>query len=143
HHLFAIEPGTTTGGLGEFVLGEYLYSKNGEYWVSDSPSITASIEDITEALTMMKNLFDSGAAQPLGDAALFTSKMEQNPKWVNAEMGMTVDWSSTVSKYKQAAGEESFAAGMPIFAEGGKATAVKFKPSMILSVNKQSKHADE
>ncbi|OME77226.1 hypothetical protein BK120_27260 [Paenibacillus sp. FSL A5-0031] len=143
NHLFVIEPGTTTGGLGDFVLGEYLYSKNGEYWVSDAPAITASKEDIKEALTMMKELFDSGAALPLGDAALFTSKMEQNPKWVNGEVGMTVDWSSTVSKYKAAAGEDKFAVGMPIFAENGKSTAIKFKPSMILSVNKKSKNAEE
>lgn len=137
-HLFAIEPGTTTGGLGEFILNEYLYSKNGEYWIADDPAIKASQEDIAQALTVMKNLFDSGAAQPLGDAALFNAKMEQNPKWVNAEIGMTVDWSSTVGKYKGAAGEDSFAVGMPIFAEGGKLQAVKTKPSMIVAVNKNS-----
>ncbi|MEF2244218.1 ABC transporter substrate-binding protein [Paenibacillus sp. IITD108] len=143
HYLFAIEPGTTTGGLGEFVLSEYLYSKNGEYWISDAPAITATKEDIIEALSLMKKLFDSGTAQPLGDAALFTSKMEQNPKWVNGEIGMVVDWSATVSKYKAASGEDKFAAGLPIFADGGKSTEVKFKPSMILAVNKNSAHKDE
>lgn len=143
HHLFAIEPGTTTGGLGEFLMNEYLYSKNGSYWVSDEPAILASEEDIVEALTVIKELFDSGAAQPLGDAALFNAKMEQNPKWINAEMGMTVDWSSTVGKYKAAAGEENFTTGMPIFVKDGATKAVKFKPSMILSVNKNTKHKDE
>lgn len=143
NYLFAIEPGTTTGGLGEFILGEYLYSKNGTYWVSNEPKITASKEDLTQALTMMKKLFDSGAAQPLGDAALFNSKMEQNPKWVNAEMGMTLDWSSTVGKYKGAAGDGKFAVGMPIFAKDGKVQAVKTKPSMIVSVNKKSANAQE
>jgi oligogalacturonide transport system substrate-binding protein len=143
NYLFALEPGTTTGGLGEFILGEYLYSKNGAYWVSDKPAITASKGDISEALTMMKKLFDSGAAQPLGDAALFSGKMEQNPKWVNAEIGMTSDWSSTVSKYKTAAGEGKFAVGMPIFAKDGKAQGVKTKPSMILSVNKKSPNTAE
>lgn len=143
HHLFAIEPGTTTGGLGEFLMNEYLYSKNGEYWVSDKPEIKASEEDILEALTVIKELFDSGAAQPLGDAALFNAKMEQNPKWINAEMGMTVDWSSTVGKYKAAAGEENFTTGMPIFVKDGKSTSVKFKPSMILAVNNKTKHKDE
>ncbi|MGG1513857.1 extracellular solute-binding protein [Paenibacillus oryzisoli] len=141
--LFAIEPGTTTGGLGEFVLNEYLYSKNGTYWVSNDPAIKASKEDIAQGLTVMKKLFDSGAAQPLGDAALFSGKMEQNPKWVNAEMGMTLDWSSTVGKYKAAAGDGKFAVGMPIFAKDGKAQAVKTKPSMIVSVNKKSANAQE
>lgn len=141
--LFAIEPGTTTGGLGEFVLNEYLYSKNGTYWVSNDPAIKASKEDIAQGLTVMKKLFDSGAAQPLGDAALFSGKMEQNPKWVNAEMGMTLDWSSTVGKYKAAAGDGKFAVGMPIFAKDGKAQAVKTKPSMIVSVNKKSANSQE
>lgn len=142
-HLFAIEPGTTTGGLGEFVLSEYLYSKNGTYWVSNDRVFKATKEDITQGLTVMKKLFDSGAAQPLGDAALFSSKMEQNPKWVNAEIGMTLDWSSTVGKYKAAAGEGKFAVGMPIFAKDGKAQAVKTKPSMIVSLNKKSANAQE
>jgi oligogalacturonide transport system substrate-binding protein len=142
-HIFALEPGTTTGGLGEFILSEYLYSKNGTYWVSDKPAVTASKEDIAEALTTMKKLFESGAAQPLGDAALFNSKMEQNPKWVNAEMGMTMDWSSTVGKYKVAAGEGKFAVGTPIFVKDGKAKSVKTKPSMILSVNKKSTNTAE
>jgi oligogalacturonide transport system substrate-binding protein len=142
-HLFALEPGTTTGGLGEFILNEYLYSKNGTYWVNNEPSIVASKEDIIQALTIMKELFDSGAAQPLGDAALFNSKMEQNPKWVNADMGMTLDWSSTVGKYKGAAGEDNFAVGMPIFAKDGKVQAVKTKPSMIVAVSKNSPNAAE
>ena len=143
NYLFAIEPGTTTGGLGEFVLGSYLYSKNGEYWVSDQPAIKASKTDITQALTVMKQVFDSGAAQPLGDAALFNSKMEQNPKWVNAEIGMTLDWSASVNKYKAAAGDGKFAVGLPIFAEGGKDQSVKFKPSMIMAVSKKSPNAAE
>lgn len=143
-HLFVLEPGTTTGGLGEFVLGMYIYNKTGEYWVQDSPAqIIASKEDLLAGLTMMEKLFNSGAAQPLGDAALFNSKMEQNPKWINGQMGMTIDWSSTVSKYRDAAGAENFTVGKPITVEGGENKEVKVKPSMILSVNNQSAHKEE
>ncbi len=138
-YLLSIEPSSLSG----FILDEYLYSKNGSYWLTDDPAIAASKEDIAEALTVMQRVFDSGAAQPLGDAALFSSKMEQNPKWINAEMGLTLDWSSTVGKYKTAAGEANFAVGKPIIVEGGQSQAIKTKPSMLVGVSKNSPHQDE
>lgn len=71
----------------------------------------------------------------MDDVAFFNSKMERNPKWVNAEIGMTLDWSGTVGKYKAAARGGNFDIGLPIFVENGKDQSIKFKPSMILAVN--------
>ena len=59
--------GVETGGLSGFVLGSYLYSKTDSYYVDEeSYQVTASKEDLTEAFTVMKELFDTGVAQPLG-----------------------------------------------------------------------------
>jgi len=142
-YLFALESGTSTGGIGPFVMGAYLYSKTGSYWANEADNtINASREELTEAFTMVRDLYESGAAQPLGEASLFTGQMEQNPKWLNAEMGFTIDWSSTVGKYKGAIGEENFAVGMPPFAEGGNNQKISIKPSMVLAVSSRSKNVE-
>ena len=141
-YLFSIESGTSTGGVGPFVMSAYIYSKIGQYWANpDTYTINASKEDLTQAFTVVKDLFESGAAQPLGEASLFTGQMEQNPLWMNAQMGFTIDWSSTVGKYKAAIGEDSFAIGMPPFAENGNNQNISIKPSMVLAVSNRSKNA--
>ena len=142
-YLFAIESGTSTGGIAPFVMGAYLYNKTGHYWVDDSTyDIIATKEELADALTILKELFDSKAAQPLGEASLFTGQMEQNPKWLNNEMGFTVDWSGTIGKYKASVGEENFAVGMPPFAENGDNQQIFSKPAMVLGVSSRSANVD-
>lgn len=142
-YLFAIESGTSSGGVGPFVMSAYIYSKTGKYWSDGNTyKINASKQDFVDAFTMIKKLYDSGTAQPVGDASLFTGQMEQNPKWLNAEMGFTLDWSGTVGKYKAAVGEDKFAVGKPIFADDGANQNISIKPSMVLAVSKNSKNVD-
>ncbi|MDF2888596.1 MAG: extracellular solute-binding protein family 1 [Lacrimispora sp.] len=142
-YLLGIESGTSTGGIGPFVVSAYLYSKTGQYWANeDDYTINSSKEDLTSAFTILKDLFDSGAAQPLGEASLFTGQMEQNPKWLNGELGFTIDWSATVGKYKSAVGEENFSVGMPPFAENGDNQNISYKPAMVLAVSSRSPHTD-
>lgn len=142
-YLFAIESGTSTGGIGPFVLGSYIYSQTGKYWADDaSYSIQVGKEDLQKAFTVIKELFDSGAAQPLGEASLFTGQMEQNPKWLNAEMGFTIDWSATIGKYKSAVGEENFTVAQPPFAADGDNQRIAYKPSMVLGISSRSANVD-
>lgn len=142
-YLFAIESGTSTGGVGPFVMSAYIYSKHGYYWADDAAyTINATEADFVEAFTIVKELFESGAAQPLGEASLFTGQMEQNPKWLNGEIGFTIDWSGTIGKYKESIGEENFAVAMPPFAKDGDNQKVQMKPSMVLAVSNRSEHVD-
>ncbi len=141
-YLFAIEAGTSTGGIGPFVMSQYIYSKYGHYWAGEDGNIQASKEELTQAFTILRDLFESGTAQPLGEASLFTGQMEQNPKWINGEMGFTVDWSATVGKYMSALEEGSFAVGKPPFAKDGENQNIPFEAGMALCVSSRSKNAD-
>lgn len=142
-YLFAIESGTSTGGLGPFVLGAYIYNLTGKYWADDATyTIQTSRADLVKAFTILKELYTSGTAQPLGDASLFTGQMEQNPKWLNGQIGFTVDWSGTIGKYKSAVGAESFTVGMPPFVEGGNNRKIASKPSMELALSARTAHPD-
>lgn len=142
-YLFAIESGTTTGGISPFILSAYIYSKTGHYWATDDGTkVQATEEELTQAFDILQQLFTSGTAQPLGEASLFTGQMEQNPKWLNGQIGFTVDWTATVDKYKGSLSEGSFAVGQPPFAKDGDNQNIQLTSAMGLGVSARSKNAD-
>lgn len=141
-YLFAIESGTTTGGICPFILNAYVYSKYGHYWASEEGKVIATQEELAAAFDILKQLFDSGTAQPLGEASLFTGQMEQNPKWINNEIGFTVDWTATVGKYKASLPEGQFAVGKPPYAKDGDNQEIRFVSGMGLGVSARSKNVD-
>ncbi|WP_333648981.1 ABC transporter substrate-binding protein [Lacrimispora sp.] len=142
-YLFAIESGTTTGGISPFVLSAYIYSKTGHYWATDDGAkVQATEEELAQAFDILQQLFTSGTAQPLGEASLFTGQMEQNPKWLNGQIGFTVDWTATVDKYKGSLSEGSFAVGQPPFAKDGDNQNIQLTSAMGLGVSARSKNAD-
>ena len=139
-YLFAIESGTTTGGICPFILNAYQYSKYGHYWADDNGEIVATKEELTDAFNVLQQLFESGAAQPLGEASLFTGQMEQNPKWINGEIGFTVDWTATVGKYKNSLPEGQFAVGRPPFAKEWDNQEIRLVAGMGLGVSARSEN---
>jgi oligogalacturonide transport system substrate-binding protein len=133
--------GLESSSLGGFIFTSYIYSKTGKYWVDDNSNrINVSRSDLAGAFTIMKQIFDSGVAQPLGEASLFMAQMEQNPKWINGELGFTFDWSSTVGKFKNALKEGDFTVGKPAFAANGANKLISIKPSMELGISGRSSH---
>lgn len=130
-------------GLQVKFMCDYTRSKYGKYWINDDYKIHITKEELTEQFTVMKELYDSGAAVPLGDAALYNTKVEQHPKFINGQIGMTQDWSGTLPKYKDVIGADNFAVGHSIIVEGGVNSSTTYKPSMLLSVYSKSKHVDE
>lgn len=130
------------GALEPIFYERYIFSKTGKYWLSDDYTITASKADITEALTTLKNLFDSGTALPIGEAQTFVGKLEQNPKWINGQIGTMIEWSGRVSAIK-APIKDNFAVMKPPMVKGGKETSIAFKPSMLLSINNSTANKEE
>ncbi len=142
-YLIAFDPGGAAGGIGEYVLGNYIRSKTGKYWLGNNFNIAVAKKELAEAFRVMRDLYGSGAAQPLGEAALFDGKQEQNPKWINNQLGMLTVWSGSAGNFKQAIKPENFAVNQPIFVKGGKDHSVSFKPSLLLGISKGSPNAKE
>ncbi|NLM09777.1 MAG: carbohydrate ABC transporter substrate-binding protein [Clostridiaceae bacterium] len=130
-------------GLQVKFMCDYTRSKYGKYWINDDYKVHITKDELAEQFKVMKELFDSGAAVPLGDAALYNNKVEQHPKFINGQIGMTQDWSGTLPKYKDVIGAENFAVGHSITVEGGVDSSTTYKPSMLLSVYSKSKYVDE
>lgn len=130
------------GALEPIYYERYIFSKTGQYWLTNDFTIAASKADIVETLTTLKNLFDSGTALPLGEAQTFVGKLEQSPKWINGQIGTMIEWSGRVSAIKGPI-KDNFGVMKPPIVKDGKETSIAFKPSMLLSINNVSANKEE
>lgn len=121
----------------------YLLGETGEYWISDDFQITCTKEEMGKAFSKLKELYDSGAAVPMGETISFSAKMEQLPKWVNGQLGCIMDWSGRLPAIKSALGAEKFATvNVPVVADG-KLQTYPTKPSLLVGINNASEHKEE
>jgi oligogalacturonide transport system substrate-binding protein len=128
--------------LGTFFFDLYLYSKTGKYWTNDTTyTIDVSRNDIVEAFTVLKQLYDSGTAQPLGETNLFRNLQEQNPRWQNDQLGFMLVWSA-LDRFKNVVKPGNVAVGKPPFVKGGN-QQIQTKPSMLLCISNRSTHIAE
>jgi oligogalacturonide transport system substrate-binding protein len=82
-----------------------------------------------------------GVLEPPGDAALYTFKGEQNPKWINQQIICLVDW---VSNYKRYLLEDAeFVLILPPILKNAKTGCSQMRPSQELCVNNKSQNISE
>lgn len=136
-YLFACETTSISG-----IFARYLRSKNGKHWMAeDSSSVAATREELVDAFAYIQKLFSNPGIQPLGEANLFASQMEQNPIWANGQLGFVMDWSGTIGKFAGIIGDDKIGVAPPPIEEGGY-TLIDTKPSMVVAVSQKSKNTD-
>lgn len=95
----------TTGDLDVIDLiffRPYILQKTNNKWVNDDHTVGFNRELLVEGLTYISNLFTSGTMEPFGEAQAFIGKMEQNPRWLQNNIGILLDVSNAITKYKEA-----------------------------------------
>lgn len=131
-------------GVASGMLKSYLKQKTGDTLFKDDYTIAVSKADMVTGFTWIKNAFDSGVYQSLGESQLFTGKTEQNPKWINQETIMIEDWSSGVGKYKGTLPKDTAVdVVLPPVMKDAKSGAAMVRPSMVMSVNSKASSIDE
>lgn len=88
--------------INKLILQPYIMQKTGKGWVNDDFTPGFDKAQLTDGLTYLSKLYQSGAIEPFGDSTAFVGKMEQNPKWVKGEIGLLLDYVQAIDKYKQA-----------------------------------------
>lgn len=135
--------GLDSTGLQIGFMSNYSRTKFGKYWIDDNYQVNLNKEQLADLFTTMKELFDSGAATPLGESDLYEASLEQYPRFVNGQVGMVDDWSGTVSKYKGVIGADNYAISDSLEVENAVDDSHPYKASMLMSVYGKSKHVDE
>ena len=134
---------TEANVVGGYVLIPYVTQKTGGQWINDDYTIGFDKTILIEALDYVKKLFDTGTMQSMGEASLFNGKMDQNPKWINGEIGSVMEWTSTLSRYKGSNPNGEWIVTAVPQHKDAKQSGVYLKAAALMAVNNKSANADE
>lgn len=126
----------------EYFVEEYYRMKTGQPWITDDFKINASKEDMTEAYTVLKKLYDSGTSLPLGEVQPYMSAMDQSPAWTSGKIGGYVDWISKLNMWKGTISDPVITMSVPVVKDG-KDLSMRFRPAHIMSLNADTAHPAE
>lgn len=127
----------------------YVEQKTGKQFIDNSGKLVYTVEDIKMGLQFYKDLLDKKSGVTIkdrvadggaSDAAVATSK-----KWIEGNYGGAFEWTSSASKLSGPLKEkkmELVLGKMPIPSDA-KSSGALLKPSMLFSINKDTKYPRE
>jgi oligogalacturonide transport system substrate-binding protein len=124
-----------------YLLKMYIIQKTGNPWIKEDYTLGFDKQTLTDGLTYLSNLFKVGGIQPFEESAPFQGKPEQNTKWLNGEEGMLLNWTSMYAASKS--NIKALSITMAPLATDAKESGIILRPSQLLTVNKDSKNAEE
>jgi len=124
-----------------YMVKAYVIQRTGNYWVNDDYTLGFDKQTLTDAFAYLDNLFKVGGIQPFSESAPFQGKPEQNPKWLNGELGMLWNWTSMYTASKE--NIKNLGISMIPVAPDAKDTGIVVRPSQLLTINKNSKNIEE
>lgn len=123
-----------------YILPIYLKQINGAHWIKDDYTLGFEREHLVDLLTFVNELYKNSIIQPLEETALVNAT--ENPKWLNGETGMIIEWSSLVPSLLSNTSWEAGAARIPV-AENAKNTAIPIPPTGFIAVSDNSNYIEE
>lgn len=136
----------TTGDLdviNRLFLLPHLSQKTGEIWINDQYEVQFDKATLVESLQYISDLFSSGTMEPLGTTTAFIGKMEQNPKWVNGEIGIDISLTSGLAGMMAASPSSHFDVTEIPLRDDAKQTAAPIRSSVIYSINGNTENPEE
>jgi oligogalacturonide transport system substrate-binding protein len=130
--------------INRLIVHPYVAQKTGETWIRDDYTLALNRKLLTEALRYVASLYSSGTMEPFGESSIFIGKTEQNVRWINGNIGMSLNLIPTISQMKSTTppGRKFFVAALPMH-ERAKQSANPLGPSQLLAINKKTRNAEE
>jgi oligogalacturonide transport system substrate-binding protein len=127
----------------------YIEQKTGKQFISSDGKLQFTLEEITDGLQFYKDLVDKNVTTSIqertGEGGGSNAPLHQMPNYINGKYAGVYEWTSSVGKYNQPLTEQNqelVLANLPMLSNA-RATGVISKPSMLFSINKDTKHAKE
>lgn len=124
------------------ILPPYLKQKTGNQIVNDDYTLGFTRDDLIDALTYFRKLFDTKVVEPAAQQYMYKAKYFENPVWTNAKAGSTIDWISTIVARKEPF-KDTADVVLPPLAKDARDSGIIVRPAQMLSINSKSKHQDE
>ncbi|MBN2533185.1 MAG: extracellular solute-binding protein [Spirochaetales bacterium] len=123
------------------VLMAMVKQMTGKKGFNDDYTLNFGKPELVRMYTWLSDAVKYGVLEPPGDAALYTFKGEQNPKWINQQIICLVDWASNYTRYLLKDAE--FILMLPPILKNAKTGASQMRPSQELCANIKSRNISE
>jgi oligogalacturonide transport system substrate-binding protein len=131
-------------GVVQLMWTSYVRQLSGSSLVKEDGALGFTKEQAVEGFTWIKQAYEAGVFQPMGESQLFSSKTDQNPKWINQELVAIEGWSSEITKFQAALPKGTeIDVTLPPLSPNAKTGAALVRPSMVVSVNNKSENKEE
>jgi oligogalacturonide transport system substrate-binding protein len=129
--------------LNRLIFGGHVAQSTGLQFVDDSFKLLIPKDKLQASLEFVLGMYKSNTVEPFDESTAFVGKMEQNPKWLNGEIGVLFDITTNVSKYKTSLPKSKVTImNMPVV-ENAKMSGVDYSGSPGWSIYAKSKYVDE
>lgn len=105
---------STDSGELDTLLRTYQKQLTGNQFIQDDYTLGFTETDMVKMLTFVKDLYDNHVAEPLSSAVLYLNKSNENPKWINGEMGMQYKLVSLIPNYQKIDNFELGVTALPV-----------------------------
>ena len=122
------------------VLMPYLMQMTGTNLIQDAYTISFTKDDLAKGLGYIKTLLDAGALLPLDQSAMFGVNIPENPKWVNAQAAMYLNFTTHVVTAKAAAKDQVIKTQRLPMMNGAKQSGILVTPAQLISLNEKTKY---
>ena len=93
--------------LNRLIIPSYLAQMTGTCLVNDETyELNFTQEQMEKAFQLVKDLYSSNTVEPFGEGSVFAGQMDQNTKWVNGQIGLLLDITGGLPKYKASISSE-------------------------------------
>ncbi len=131
-----------TDGIKKMVIMPYLTQLNGNNLITDDYKLGFTEDELKQALTLVRTLYENGVLQPAQESAAFNNTPQTNPKWINHEFFGTIALTTVINdKYYDF--QDTAGVILPPVMADAKDSGMPVKPGQIISVNAGSSNVDE
>lgn len=108
----------------------------------DTYDLNFTEEQMTSALQLIVDLYQTNTLEPFGEAAVFVGQMDQNNKWVNGKIGVLMDTTGACAKYEASISSDLDVMSIPRI-ENAKCSGADFSANMGFCINDASPYKEE
>lgn len=120
----------------------YVKQRVGDQLISDDYTLNISPELFTEAFAYGKSMLDLGVTEPFETAILYTDVSNENPKWINGELGMQLKYITHLNRYQDGLDLNYGVTCSPIY-DDMLDTGVIIDTGNLFGINSQCEHVEE
>ena len=120
----------------------FVKQRLGDQMISDDYELNVTPDILIEAMQYSKAMQDLGVTEPFETAILYTDVSNENPKWINGELGMQLKYITHLNRYQDGLDLNYGVACTPVY-DGMLDSGVVIDTGNLFGINSKCQHVEE